>query len=68
MRFQASLYGLLALCSFASCNEDTQVPLTNNYVCEDPSYRVHMVSKSPLVMYITDFLTERERAHLQAIT
>ncbi|KAK0625073.1 hypothetical protein B0T17DRAFT_531841, partial [Bombardia bombarda] len=33
-----------------------------------PPYKVLMVSKSPLVIYITDFITPSERAHLQNIT
>jgi prolyl 4-hydroxylase len=69
MRLQTIIYGTcLALSSCVRCAKDDQVPLSNDYVCEDAPYRVHMVSKSPLVIYITDFLTERERAHLQAIT
>lgn len=70
MRLPPSLYVLLATSIRVSCAQETsQAPLAgDDDVCEDPPYRVHMVSQSPLVMYITDFLTERERSHLLAIT
>ncbi len=45
-----------------------QAPLADDYVCEAPAYKVHMVSKSPLVLYITDFVTAQERAHLREAT
>jgi len=48
---------------------DAQMSLSgDDYVCEHPPYKIHMVSKSPRVIYITDFLTPSERAHLRAIT
>lgn len=68
MRLQTPLYNLwlaLGSCVFA---EETEARLTSAYICEEPSYRIHMVSTSPLIIYITNFLTENERAHLQAIT
>ncbi|KAG9239731.1 2OG-Fe(II) oxygenase superfamily protein [Amylocarpus encephaloides] len=36
--------------------------------CIDPKYEVHVFSKTPLVIYISDFLTEAESEHLQEIT
>lgn len=39
-----------------------------DYQCFHPAYKIHLVSKSPSVIYITDFITPDERAHLQAIT
>ncbi|KAK1760234.1 hypothetical protein QBC47DRAFT_448782 [Echria macrotheca] len=45
-----------------------QVPLVGDYNCEHPPYQVLMVSKSPRVIYITDFLTPEERSHLQNVT
>lgn len=36
--------------------------------CEDPQYRVHLLSKSPLVIYISDFVTADEREHVQELT
>lgn len=42
-----------------------QVPLTSSaYVCEHPPYKVSLVSKSPLIIYLQNFLTPSERAHL----
>jgi prolyl 4-hydroxylase len=45
-----------------------QVPVEGGFVCEHPPYKIHMVSKSPLVIYVTDFLTDSERAHLREAT
>lgn len=57
------------LCGLANgAQDDAQVPLTSDYVCEHPPYKVHMVSSSPLVVYITDFLTDHERAYLREAT
>ncbi len=42
-----------------------QSPLTSDaYTCEHPAYRVSIVSKSPLIVYLQDFITPSERAHL----
>jgi prolyl 4-hydroxylase len=69
------VFALLALAGFGvtSGDEDSaQVPLSSSsqsgYVCEHPPYRVHVVSPSPLIIYISDFITKEERAHLQKIT
>ncbi|KAI8272397.1 hypothetical protein K4K60_012859 [Colletotrichum sp. SAR11_57] len=35
-----------------------------NYQCTHPPYKMHIVSKSPLVIYIPDFVTPAERKHL----
>lgn len=59
---------IVALSGVADGSKDAQVSLMSNFVCEHPAYKVHLVSSSPLVIYITDFLTERERAHLQKET
>lgn len=37
-------------------------------VCEDPQYRIHLLSKAPLVIYISDFVTADEREHVQELT
>jgi len=68
MQLRTTLYSLLALSTHLTAAQDAQIPLSSDYVCEDPHYRVHMVSTSPLVIYIANFLTAHERAHLQAIT
>ena len=44
-----------------------QTPL-RDYSCEHPSYTIHLFSKAPLVIYISNFVTPEERAHLQEIT
>ncbi|KAL2129592.1 hypothetical protein VTI74DRAFT_7546 [Chaetomium olivicolor] len=38
--------------------------MTGEYVCEHPLYKVLVVSKSPLVIYIQNFITPSERTHL----
>ena len=42
-----------------------QKPLaSDDYECVHPPYKVHIFSRSPLVIYISDFLTPSERAHM----
>ncbi|KAH9885913.1 2OG-Fe(II) oxygenase superfamily protein [Xylariomycetidae sp. FL2044] len=36
--------------------------------CQHPAYQSHIVSRSPLVIYLSDFLTADEQAHLLEIT
>jgi hypothetical protein len=56
----------------AATSHDQQKPLTgkgsDSFICEHPPYRVHQLSKSPLVIYLDGFLTDQERAHLQDVT
>ncbi|KAK2039486.1 oxidoreductase [Colletotrichum somersetense] len=40
----------------------------DGYVCEHSNYKVHLFSHSPLVIYISDFVTPFERRHLQKAT
>jgi prolyl 4-hydroxylase len=52
--------------------QDEQVPLSHqglpsDYTCTHPPAKVHLLSKSPLVMYIEDFLSHHERLHLQSL-
>jgi prolyl 4-hydroxylase len=35
--------------------------------CDDPPYKIHILSKSPLVIYISNFITSKEREHLQEL-
>ena len=62
---------VLLLCSLASelvgAGEVQQVPLVD-YECVHPAYNVHVFSKSPLVIYISNFLTLEERVHLEDVT
>ncbi|SPQ24193.1 143341b5-df93-45c2-9236-803b6fdd5118 [Thermothielavioides terrestris] len=44
---------------------EQQAPLvSSDYRCEHPPYTAHLVSHSPLVIYIKNFITPAERAHL----
>ncbi|KAK4196244.1 hypothetical protein QBC40DRAFT_287606 [Triangularia verruculosa] len=55
--------------SVSSPGDEPQKPIDlGEYVCEHPAYKVLMVSKSPLVIYIKDFITAPERAHLLKLT
>ncbi|KAM0276990.1 hypothetical protein ACHAQH_006173 [Verticillium albo-atrum] len=47
--------------------EAQEDPLAN-YVCDTSNYEVSIYSHSPLVIYITNFVTPFERQHLQRIT
>ncbi|OTB14729.1 hypothetical protein K445DRAFT_318628 [Daldinia sp. EC12] len=53
-----------------SHNDAAQKPMaaSSDYTCEHPAYQSHIVSKSPLVIYLANFITPEERAHLQEIT
>jgi len=44
-----------------------RVPLSGD-TCSHPPYTVHLFSKAPLVIYISNFLTAEESSHLQEIT
>ncbi|KAK4216513.1 hypothetical protein QBC37DRAFT_471391 [Rhypophila decipiens] len=50
----------------------SQVPITQSssdeYVCQHPPYKIQLVSSSPLVIYIKDFLTKAERDHLREVS
>lgn len=59
---------IIALLTGGLASSSQQLPLTSDFVCEHPPYKVHLVSSSPLVIYVTNFLTDQERAHLQEIT
>ena len=63
---------LPSLASSSSQDQDSgvQAPITSDstsdeYVCQHPPYKIQILSSSPLVIYIKDFLTEKERAHLK---
>ncbi len=49
--------------------KQSQIPLaSDDYVCQHPPYKVQLISKSPLVIYINDFITPEERKHLAEAT
>lgn len=57
--------------AFAACSQasqGSQKPMSSDYVCESPPYTVSIVSRSPMVLYLHDFITPEERAHLKAVT
>ncbi|KAK2001331.1 2OG-Fe(II) oxygenase superfamily protein [Colletotrichum falcatum] len=58
----ATAYALLAT-MITGANAQDQNPIAD-YACTHPPYKVHVVSKSPLVIYLADFLTPMERGHL----
>ena len=58
---------LFALLASSARGSSEQVPLMD-YSCTHPPYTIHLFSKVPLVIYISNFLTADERAHLQEIT
>lgn len=48
---------------------DSQKPMSStDYVCQHPHSQTHIVSTSPLVIYIENFLTAEEREHFLEIT
>ncbi|KAI1389170.1 uncharacterized protein F4822DRAFT_271616 [Hypoxylon trugodes] len=50
-------------------SDGAQKPITSNdYTCQHPAYKSHIVSKSPLVIYLANFITPEERAHLKEAT
>ncbi|KAI0025078.1 hypothetical protein F4780DRAFT_722123 [Xylariomycetidae sp. FL0641] len=51
-----------------SHDRGAQEPMFADVACHHPAYQAHIVSQSPLVIYLAGFLTAEERAHLQAIT
>lgn len=62
----------LAHLAAASSRDQQQVPLSadeasSSFTCTHAAYRVHVVSRSPLVLYLEGFLTADERAHLQRL-
>ncbi len=61
-------YGLLAFIflHFSIARAD-QIPLAAD-ACTHPPYDIHLFSKAPLVIYISNFLTLAEREHLKEIT
>lgn len=46
----------------------SQKPMGGDYACQHPQYQTHIVSTSPLVIYIENFLSEEEQSHLLEIT
>ncbi|KAK5662412.1 hypothetical protein OQA88_8323 [Cercophora sp. LCS_1] len=75
----SKLTTFLALLSPAlTSTENDQQPLSDlssdqttsleNYECTHPPYKIHIISRSPLLLYLPSFLTPSERSHLLSIT
>lgn len=58
-----ALAAVVAFPATAAAAEE-QKPLSSDYTCTHPPYKIQMVAKSPLVIYISDFVTSAEREHL----
>ncbi|ERT02973.1 hypothetical protein HMPREF1624_01277 [Sporothrix schenckii ATCC 58251] len=70
-RRKHSIAGLCALLSLLrlsrAASQSVLTDATSNaaaYVCQHPPYEVHLVSSSPLVVYLAGFVTPDECAHL----
>lgn len=64
-RLAAAIAVSLAFIGPATAHDTAQTPLnTDDYECTHPAYNVHLLSKSPLVIYLSDFITPSERKHL----
>lgn len=61
---------VLAAAALVACTESSQKPMSDksDYVCKHPPYTVSIVSRSPMVLYLHNFITLEERTHLIAVT
>jgi prolyl 4-hydroxylase len=59
--------GGLAVIPGATASQQTVLKKPDNYVCEHPPYKPRLVSKSPLVIYLENFITPWERTYLLAL-
>ncbi|KAK2591476.1 hypothetical protein QQS21_010822 [Conoideocrella luteorostrata] len=59
---QARSFAILAVAFVVAAQ--MQSPISEAYSCTHPPYKVRIVSKSPLVVYLEDFLTPGEQVHL----
>lgn len=60
----------LSLFTVVHSEEDVHKPRSRKpeYQCKHPDYHIHMLSRSPLVIYIENFITTKERDHLLRVT
>lgn len=58
------------LAAWLGCGEAAQKSISSDFTsgCQHPPYTVSIVSKSPMVLYLHDFITREERLHLQEVT
>jgi prolyl 4-hydroxylase len=59
---------LYAHSSLAETQPQKPLLVDDTYTCTHPPYKIHIFSTSPLVIYISNFITASERAHLLSIT
>lgn len=59
---------LLPLCAVAEPSDQHPLLQSEGKPCPDHRYTVHLFSKDPLVIYISDFITVEEALHLEKIT
>lgn len=60
---------LLSFLSFSHAAKQTVLSSDSSaYTCQHPPYQAHLVSSSPLVIYLPGFITPEECAHLTAAT
>lgn len=64
----ACLLLALAIVEFVASEQPQQRSRKAPYHCKHPTYQVHIYSRSPLVIYISDFITKAEREHLLQVT
>ncbi|KAK4221782.1 hypothetical protein QBC38DRAFT_428567 [Podospora fimiseda] len=64
MRATKTVLGLLAGLLSTSLASSQNFASYNDFICTHPPYQTHLISSSPLVIYIKNFLTSAERTHL----
>lgn len=66
--YSQNLLGWLAvMAGVAAAGDDAAQKKLNVYDCTHPPYKSHLLSKSPLVIYMENFVTDAERLHLQEL-
>ncbi|EGY16478.1 hypothetical protein VD0002_g525 [Verticillium dahliae] len=67
LRTAIVILGFNALIKAQNREQAPLVAVADNSTCEQPSYQVHIFSTSPLVIYLTDFISPSERQQLQSL-
>jgi hypothetical protein len=69
MRLFAALILLGIFGGYVDSADPKQAPLSDSdSTCSHPAYNIHIFSISPLVIYISNFISSSERAHLLSVT
>ena len=61
-------HGVIADGSDSDQNVLTENRGESDYVCQHPPYTAQIISTSPLIIYLYNFTTPEERAHLRLKT